>query len=102
MGADEATMKDNPTLGYLCEARPIYTTGDQNPDQLCHFPFIYDGVTFTSCAQSLILEINPLNQTWCATKVDSSGVMVVNQWAYCRDERTIIYDYADGHREGMF
>ena len=63
-------MLDHTTLGYLCEARPIFTVGEKDPDQLCHFPFKHDGVTYTSCSHLIVDGINPKNETWCATEVN--------------------------------
>merc|ERR1719422_1901521 len=43
----------------------------------CVFPFIYNGVTHFQCTYT------DSPTPWCATAVDSSGVVVTNSWGDC-------------------
>ena len=54
-----------------------YESGKGNA-QDCVFPFIHKGQKFTSCA---FAEDGKGN--YCATKVDSNGNLVGNNWARC-------------------
>ena len=46
--------------------------------QDCIFPFIHKGQKFDSCAAS-----DDGGDDYCATKVDSNGYLVGNNWARC-------------------
>merc|ERR1712107_755103 len=48
----------------------------------CVFPFIYNGVTHFQCTYT----DSPI--PWCATAVDSSGVVVTNSWGDCEVSAT--------------
>ena len=54
------------------------TNGGASAGKLCIFPFMYNGITYTTCA----LENDGY---WCSTKVDSNGVHIGNQgnWGTC-------------------
>jgi len=45
----------------------------------CIFPFEYEGQTYNQCTT----QGSENAQAWCATKVDSSGVVVRNSWEDC-------------------
>merc|ERR1712128_152919 len=45
----------------------------------CIFPFEYEGQTYNQCTT----QGSENAQAWCATKVDSSGVVVRNFWEDC-------------------
>merc|ERR1711936_1329863 len=48
----------------------------------CEFPFIYNGVTHFQCTYT------DSPTPWCATAVDSSGVVVTNSWGDCEVSAT--------------
>merc|ERR1712107_558288 len=48
----------------------------------CVFPFIYNGVTHFQCTYT------DSPTPWCATAVDSSGVVVTNSWGDCEVSAT--------------
>ena len=77
------------TLSYLCEAKPIKAL-DSN--EICHFPFWYQGVKHTSCSYRSVPNFNPDGKPWCATEVTEDGTVVSGQWILCEDERQIIVD----------
>ena len=45
----------------------------------CVFPFIYNGKKYTGCSK------DGKGKWWCATKVDSKGVMKKDKWARCNE-----------------
>merc|ERR1711976_125381 len=47
----------------------------------CVFPFTYKGVTYKSCTTAE----SDNNKAWCATEVDSEGVVVNNKWQDCAE-----------------
>merc|ERR1712183_607275 len=47
----------------------------------CQFPFTFNGVTHSSCAD-WIYGGQPAGTTWCSTQVDSAGVHVNGQGSY--------------------
>merc|ERR1719233_2681614 len=49
-------------------------------DLCCVFPFIYEGVTHSTC-----VEVDG-NKSWCSTKVDIDGVFIDSEWGYCGDD----------------
>merc|ERR1719166_720266 len=49
---------------------------------VCVFPFIYNGVTHFQCTYT------DSPTPWCATAVDSSGVVVTNSWGDCEVSAT--------------
>ena len=60
---------------------------------MCHFPFRYQNVTYTSCAHINITGFNLKGEPWCATEVKSDGITVKEyKWALCQDERGLILD----------
>ena len=64
---------------------------------MCHFPFRYENVTYTSCAHVNITGFNAKGEPWCATEVESDGITVKEyKWALCQDERGLILD-GDGN-----
>ena len=63
-----------------CKAKgqeKLYASG-KGKAQDCVFPFIHKGQKFTSCASS-----EDGGDNYCATKVDSNGYLVGNNWARC-------------------
>merc|ERR1712227_1129150 len=51
--------------------------------QPCVFPFTFNGVTYTSCADWIYpSDPQPAGTTWCSTMVDADGVHVNNQGNY--------------------
>ena len=63
-----------------CEGQgQAYGSGD-GVAQDCVFPFKHNGKTYSSCATS-----SDGKGPYCATKVDSNGNLVKNQWARCND-----------------
>jgi hypothetical protein len=75
-------------LAYICEARVIRS---KTSTDMCHFPFEFQNTIFTSCSTKPVATFNPDGKPWCATNVGSTGVVVVNKWTLCQDEREIIY-----------
>ena len=64
---------------------------------MCHFPFRYENVTYTSCAHVNITGFNAKGEPWCATEVENDGITVKEyKWALCQDERGLILD-GDGN-----
>ena len=49
----------------------------------CVFPFTYKGVTYKTCTTTE----SDNGAAWCATQVDSEGVVVNNQWQDCVEVR---------------
>ena len=67
-------------LHLTCKAKgqeKDYNSG-KGKAQDCVFPFIHNGQKFASCASSKDGMGN-----YCATKVDSNGILVGNNWARC-------------------
>ena len=62
--------------------------------EMCHFPFKYKNVTYTSCAHVKIPGFNLQGEPWCATQVKADdGLTVVDyKWSLCQDERGLILD----------
>ena len=50
-------------------------------DNDCVFPFIYKGVSYSSCTKAESSNGAP----WCATAVDDEGVAVAGAWEDCQD-----------------
>ena len=64
----------------ICKAEgqgKAYGSGD-GIAQDCVFPFKYKEKTYTACATPLDGQ-----KPYCATKVDSNGILVGNNWARC-------------------
>ena len=61
---------------------------------MCHFPFKYGNVTYTSCSHVKIPEFNRQGEPWCATEVKSDDGLTVKgqKWSLCQDERGLILD----------
>ena len=60
---------------------------------MCHFPFKYNGSTYTSCSHDLIEGFNLRKEPWCATEVESDSITAKeHKWSLCQDERGIILD----------
>ena len=70
----------------------IYTF--QQGGEMCHFPFRYMNVTYTSCSHVKIPKFNILGEPWCATEVSPEDKLTVQEdkWAVCQDERGMIWD----------
>ena len=75
-------------LGYICEAKVQTTMSGSEADKVCHFPFKEDATSTwkTSCVFD-----DPRGKSICATEVDANGIMVVDKWGVCLDEREIAY-----------
>ena len=55
----------------------------------CVFPFTYRGVTYKTCTTAE----SDNNKAWCATEVDSEGVVVNNKWQDCAEVREhLVFD----------
>ena len=52
----------------------------------CVFPFTYRGVTYKTCTTAE----SDNNKAWCATQVDSEGVVVNNKWQDCAEVRELL------------
>ena len=66
----------------ICKAEgqgKSYGSGD-GIAQNCVFPFKHNGKTYKSCATP-----SDGNAPYCATKVDSNGNLVKENWARCND-----------------
>ena len=58
---------------------------------MCHFPFKYLNVTYSSCAHVNIPNFNMKGEPWCATQVGADGITVKeHKWSLCQDERSLI------------
>ncbi len=61
------------------------SNSDDSPqkNQTCVFPFIVRNVTYDECTKNH----DKYGRLWCATKVDESGIFVINgeeeNWGYC-------------------
>ena len=53
------------------------TTGENQLDTMCVFPFSYKGTVYERCIT--VDDVTP----WCATEVDSFGYHVDGKWGYC-------------------
>jgi len=71
--AEKTTSSANCTSGCRTDS-----TGPRH-DRCCVFPFIYVGVTHSTC-----VEVDS-NKSWCSTKVDMDGVFIESEWGYCGD-----------------
>ena len=62
-----------------------YHTSDCRTEQgnSCVFPFTFKGVTYKTCTTAE----SDNNKAWCATQVDSDGVVVNNKWQDCAEVR---------------
>ena len=86
-----AMTDGKPTMGYICEVRLIEDKFGSG--KTCHFPFIYQQTSFSSCSNYPVAGFNPDGMPWCATEVtQSTGIVKPNKWILCEDEREIIYD----------
>jgi len=56
------------------------TVSGAKPDSYCVFPFKVSNLTITGCTK-----IDGDTNAWCATKVDSQGVIVPGNWGYCSE-----------------
>ena len=45
----------------------------------CVFPFTYNGKKYTGCSK------DSKGKWWCATKVNSKGIMEKDKWARCNE-----------------
>ena len=66
----------------ICKAEgkgKAYGSGDGTTEN-CVFPFKHNGKTFKACATP-----SDGKGPYCATKVDSNGNLVKNNWARCND-----------------
>ena len=77
-----------PGLAYICEAKTIKTIGATV--EACHFPFIYKGKVYDSCAFDFIEGLNPNGEPWCALEVNENQEVVNARWGLCQDERHVI------------
>ena len=60
---------------------------------MCHFPFKYMNITYTSCSHTKIPNFNLQGEPWCATEVELDGITVEeHKWSLCQDERGLILD----------
>ena len=86
-------------LGYICEAKHIVTVGGPDAGKACHFPFrAYEG---ESISQTCIFDY--INEgAWCATEVNSDGIMIPGKWGSCEDERAIAYRGKGAGKECIF
>ena len=63
-----------------CEGQgKAYGSGDGTA-QDCVFPFKHNGKTYNSCATAI-----DGNGAYCATKVDSNGNLVKDNWSRCNE-----------------
>ena len=54
--------------------------GSKNgPVEDCVFPFTYNGKKYTGCSK------DGKGKWWCATRVNSKGVMEKDKWARCNE-----------------
>ena len=57
----------------------------------CVFPFTYNGKKYTGCSK------DSKGKWWCATKVNSKGIMEKDKWARCNE-----YCATDDGKFGLF
>ena len=71
-------------LGGGGDKKICITKSGPDSNEVCKFPFRYDGNTYYSCTTAG----NTFDQRdpWCSTKVDSTGKHVGGQgkWGWCR------------------
>ncbi len=79
---------EDSNLGYLCEARKFIALDGPDLGKSCHFPF---KTSINDTWHNSCLFNDTLNESWCATEVDSDGVVIFNKWGICQDEREITY-----------
>ena len=53
------------------------TTGGNQPNRSCVFPFSFEGTVYEGCI------IVGDDTSWCSTEVDSDGHHVGGEWGYC-------------------
>ena len=51
-------------------------------DQLCVFPFIYEGKTYKTCTKD---GVRPEDDPWCPFKTNSNNEFSTNNWGYCSE-----------------
>ena len=64
-------LKYSMTIDFFEDCRSL-----QN--NRCLFPFVYKNVIYKECTDVDSIEF------WCATEVDSSGLVVNNKWEDCQ------------------
>ena len=72
-----STEKTTPTG---CSSGCTTDTSGPRHNRCCVFPFIYEGVTHSTC-----IEVDG-NKSWCSTKVDQDGAFIETEWGYCGDQ----------------
>lgn len=57
------------------------TIGGADPNRTCIFPFVFEGIKYSTCIKIISYDINP----WCSTMVDETGMHVSGQdkWGDC-------------------
>ncbi|KAI8499544.1 hypothetical protein Bbelb_225950 [Branchiostoma belcheri] len=76
-------------LAVAATAQEIPVTGDTKPEG-CHFPFVYENVTYTSCI------LNDLGALWC-----SLDAVYVGNWKECGEEECVFPFYYDHHYQDL-
>merc|ERR1719233_2459629 len=74
-----ASSTDKPTPAGCISGCRTDSSGPRH-DRCCVFPFIYEGVTHSTC-----VEVDG-NKSWCSTKVNIDGVFIDSEWGYCGDD----------------
>ena len=60
-----------------CMTKVVEGVTNDDPEKPCIFPFVSGAVTYNECTNS------SGTGPWCATEVDTNGVMVDNKWGFC-------------------
>ena len=68
----DPTTATKPLLGYLCETRQTLLLSGTD---MCYFPFVFQGITYTSCSLVNNSLLNNHGAPWCATEVTFSAFM---------------------------
>merc|ERR1719317_1014430 len=74
------TFSTEKTTPAGCSSGCSTDTSGPRHSRCCIFPFIYKGVTHSTC-----IEVDG-NKSWCSTKVDKDGAFIESEWGYCRDQ----------------
>merc|ERR1712183_308276 len=80
-GSTSTTTSTTTTTTTAAPSSSCVVSSGPATGQTCVFPFTYNGVTHSSCAD-WIYGGEPAGTTWCSTQVDSAGLHVNGQGFY--------------------
>ena len=69
----------NPNfIPFIVDEVNCKTNGGNQTNQICKFPFKWNGYTYESC-------VFKKHGAWCSTKVDSNGTHIQGYWGKCEN-----------------